>query len=39
MLSGGKVRAFFVKPQRAISPGQTLAAYKGSQLIGSGVIE
>lgn len=37
-LPGKKVRARFARPQRAVSPGQILAAYKGRELIGSGII-
>ncbi len=38
--SEGKVivRARFARPQRAVSPGQTFAAYNGKELVGSGVI-
>ncbi len=50
-LSGKKVRARhgrsgkplyvarFSRPQRAVSPGQTFAAYRGRELVGSGVIQ
>lgn len=36
--SGSAVRVRFAKPQRAVAPGQILAAYKGTELVASGVI-
>ena len=33
----GTVKITFSEPQRAITPGQVLALYKGEQLIGSGI--
>jgi len=38
-ISGTKVRARFARPQRAVAPGQTLAAYVGAELVGSGTID
>ena len=32
-----KARITFSEPQRALTPGQILAIYKGEQLIGSGI--
>ncbi len=37
--SGRNVRVIFRRAQRAVAPGQTVAAYLGSELIGSGVID
>jgi tRNA-uridine 2-sulfurtransferase len=37
--SGKKVRVRFARPQKAVSPGQTFAAYKGRELVGSGIIK
>lgn len=36
--AGGHMRARFARPQRAVAPGQTLAVYKGRELVASGVI-
>ncbi|NBU86894.1 MAG: hypothetical protein EBS13_06260, partial [Verrucomicrobia bacterium] len=33
----GNAKITFSEPQRAITPGQVLALYKGEQLIGSGI--
>ena len=38
-ISGTKVRARFARPPRAVGPGQTLAAYVGAELVGSGTID
>ncbi len=34
----GKIMVIFSKPQRAITPGQSVVFYKGKQLIGGGII-
>ncbi len=41
ILSNGKnkVKIIFAKPQKAITPGQSAVFYKGSQLLGGGVIK
>lgn len=36
---GGKVRVRFTEPQRAVAAGQTLALYRGDEVVGGGVIE
>ncbi|MFQ5510972.1 MAG: tRNA 2-thiouridine(34) synthase MnmA [Candidatus Krumholzibacteriia bacterium] len=38
-IDGRAARVSFVEPQRAISPGQTLALYSGDLLVASGVID
>jgi len=38
-ISKGKYRVAFVKPQRAITPGQSVAFYLGSELLGGGIIQ
>ncbi len=34
-----KVKIIFTKPQRAITPGQSVVFYKGDELLGGGVVE
>ncbi|MEI7425049.1 MAG: aminomethyltransferase beta-barrel domain-containing protein, partial [Candidatus Staskawiczbacteria bacterium] len=34
-----RVKVVFVKPQRAITSGQSVVFYKGNELLGGGVIE
>lgn len=36
---GNKLRIFFEKPQRALTPGQIVALYQGERLLGGGVYE
>lgn len=38
-LADGKVRVIFTKPQRAITPGQSVVFYDGDTVIGGGIIE
>jgi tRNA-specific 2-thiouridylase len=38
-LENDKARVIFLRPQRAISPGQICAFYEGGRLLGSGVFE
>ncbi|MEJ2722856.1 MAG: tRNA 2-thiouridine(34) synthase MnmA, partial [bacterium] len=38
-IDGSRCSVRFVKPQRAICPGQTIAFYKGDIVVGSGVID
>jgi len=37
-LRAGKVKIIFLKPQKAITPGQSVVFYKGRELLGGGVI-
>ena len=37
--AGGRVRVRFTEPQRAVAGGQTLALYRGDEVVGGGVIE
>ena len=37
-LSGGRVRVTFDAPQRAVTPGQTIALYQGDTVLGGGTI-
>jgi tRNA-specific 2-thiouridylase len=39
ILKGKKVRLVFDKPQRAITPGQSVVFYNGKELLGGGIIE
>lgn len=38
-VEGGRVEARFDKPQRAITPGQSVVFYQGDMLVGGGIIE
>jgi len=38
-LPGGRARVSFVRPQRAITPGQAVVYYRGDLLVGGGTIE
>lgn len=38
-LKGSKVKIVFTKPQKAITPGQSVVFYKGRQLLGGGTID
>ena len=38
MLGKSKVKIIFLKPQRAITPGQSAVFYKGEELLGGGII-
>ena len=38
-LPGGRVEATFKKPQRAVTPGQSIVFYEGNRVIGGGIIE
>src|SRR5437867_2504972 len=38
-LGGGRVRAVFETPQRAVAPGQAAVLYRGSEVVGGGWIE
>ena len=37
--AGGGVRVRFAEPQRAVASGQTLALYRGGEVVGGGIIE
>ena len=37
--SQGKIKVVFDKPQRAITPGQSVVFYKGEEVLGGGIIE
>lgn len=39
IINGGEVLVTFDEPQRAITPGQSLVAYRGEVLVGGGVIK
>ena len=38
-LSGGRVKAVFEEPQRAVTPGQAVVFYDGEAVVGGGIIE
>ncbi len=38
-LDGGRVRTDFLKPQRAVTPGQSVVFYEGDLVVGGGVIQ
>jgi len=38
MQKDGEIRVVFIKPQRAITPGQSVVFYKGQELLGGGII-
>ncbi|NQU82820.1 MAG: tRNA 2-thiouridine(34) synthase MnmA [Parcubacteria group bacterium] len=37
-LSNGRLRIVFTKPQKAVTPGQSVVFYKGQELLGGGII-
>jgi tRNA-specific 2-thiouridylase len=37
-LSGGRLRAEFRRPQRAVAPGQSAVVYRGDEVLGGGRI-
>ena len=38
-LAGGRVKAVFEEPQRAVTPGQAVVFYDGERVVGGGIIE
>jgi tRNA-specific 2-thiouridylase len=38
-LEGGMARVVFEKPQRAVTPGQSIVFYEGGAVIGGGIID